>query len=79
MQILGYRKLDETEIEAINALKELEALTLHVVDMLKKEQPELDARWIAIGKTNLEQAYMAFARAIARPEPVKFDIEAIAA
>jgi Ser/Thr protein kinase RdoA (MazF antagonist) len=79
MQILGYRKLDETEIEAINALKELEALTLHVVDMLKKEQPELDARWIAIGKTNLEQAYMAFARAIARPEPVKVDIEAIAA
>lgn len=65
-EITGYRDLAETEIALMNEVKQhgedLDALVtkLHGV-------PDVDQRWVAIGRTELQQGLMALVRAVARP------------
>ena len=65
--IKGYRDLTQEEINLMNEVKgkgeELDIL----VDKLF-ENPDLDKRWISIGKTDLQIGIMALVRSIARPE-----------
>ena len=65
--IKGYRELSEGEINAINTIKDagrdLEALIHNL-----KEDMNADSRWIAIGKTHLQQGLMALTRSIAKPD-----------
>lgn len=65
-QIKGYRELDESEIKAMNMIKEGANA---VGDMIKTMEcvSELDQRWIAIAKTDLQKGFMALTRAIAKP------------
>lgn len=65
--IKGYRDLTEKEIGVINDLKSIgESLdrALKSVETL----PGIDPRWLAIGKTNLQQGIMAVVRSVARPD-----------
>ncbi len=66
--ITGYRELTATEIHTINEInrvaKSCNTLILH----LQQTNPNIDTRWVAIGKTNLQTGFMALTRAIAQPE-----------
>lgn len=66
-KIKGYRDLTEDEIAAMNEVK---ALAVTVGDLCKKidGMDDADRRWLAIGKTGLQQGFMALIRSIARPE-----------
>lgn len=65
-KISGYRELTEADIELMNRVKGIGDDVGHLVEQLEK-QPGLDPRWIAIGKTQLQQGFMALVRGIAQP------------
>ena len=65
-KITGYRDLSQEEINTMNAIKAMgEGLGEMVADM--ESNPEMDQRWVAIGKTHLQQGVMALVRAVAQP------------
>lgn len=79
-KITGYRDLSQDEIDLMNEIKakaeEVGAL-VHKLDMIgaevrkdgKPDEPFLpDYRWISIGRTHLQQGFMALVRSIAKPE-----------
>jgi hypothetical protein len=65
-EITGYRELTEAEIALMNEVKQhgedLDALVTKLHDV-----PDVDQRWVAIGRTELQQGLMALVRAVARP------------
>lgn len=66
-KIVGYRELDESEIALMNEIKETGIDLGNLVSELELND-EIDQRWVAIGKTHLQQGLMALTRAIAKPE-----------
>lgn len=69
--IKGYRELSKEELAHINELKELAEQVGNAVRLL--EGPPLangvsaDQRWLSIGRTHLQQGFMAVIRSIAKP------------
>lgn len=68
-QIKGYRELTQSEIDAMNRIKEADvALESLVADLQAGiAGVKVDPRWLAIGKTHLQEGLMALTRAIAQP------------
>lgn len=66
-KITGYRDLSQDEINAMNAVKQLEAQFNGMVDHLKA-LPGVDGRQVALAATHGEDAFMHAVRAIAQPE-----------
>ena len=66
-KIKGYRDLSQTEIDLMNEVKEKGAELGELVEKLMATDG-LDKRWIAIGKTHLQQGCMSLVRGIAQPE-----------
>lgn len=65
--IKGYRDLSQAEIDLINEGKAL-AIQLGIwIDRLAVD-PTTDKRWVAIGKTDAQTAFMALIRSVAKPE-----------
>ena len=67
MKINGYRQLTDVEVDVINSVKAIAASVGVFVDVLEKSKLA-DERWVAIGKTHLQEGFMALTRAIAKPE-----------
>lgn len=65
--IKGYRDLTEVEIGAMNDCK-LVAVEVGILCDKVAGMNGVDKRWAAIGKTELQQGFMALIRAIAKPE-----------
>lgn len=65
-KIAGYRELDVDELDAINQLKSLEADVLVLLTQLAASDRN-DMRWLSIGKTQIQQGFMAAVRAVAQP------------
>lgn len=69
-KIKGYRDLDEGDIRLVNHLKDVEeqlrVLANSMIEPLKKADPEA-LRWLAIGRTHLEEGFMFLIKAVARP------------
>ena len=65
-KISGYRDLTETEIGAMNDLKDMERRLLVKLDQLTDDS---NGRHIALAKTHLETGFMFAVKAIAKPEP----------
>ncbi len=65
-QIKGYRDLSQEEIDLMNEAK---ALAEKVGDLVSRLEgmPNLDSRWVAIGKTDLQKGFMSLIRGIAQP------------
>lgn len=66
-KITGYRELDQFEIDLMNRIK----LVGEDVGKLVKDLEAvrlLDQRWVSIGKTHLQQGFMALVRGVAKPE-----------
>jgi hypothetical protein len=65
-KIKGYRDLSQAEIDAMNSIKDVGETLGKLCDVLS-HNPDPDQRWVAIGKTHLQQGIMALVRAIAQP------------
>ena len=65
-KITGYRDLSQEEIDAMNKSK---ALASQVGDFIQELEKNgyVDKRWLAIAKTDLQKAFMAITRSIAKP------------
>jgi hypothetical protein len=57
--------------DAVNQNKQLEERVLRVLDELRDSGTDIDQRWLAIGRTHLETAFMCINRAIFRPGRVE--------
>ena len=66
-KIKGYRELTEEEINLMNEVKQKGIELGELFGKLEALQ-NLDKRWLAIGKTDLQKGLMATTRAIARPD-----------
>lgn len=70
-KIKGYRELTQEEIDLMNEIKELGEEVGLMVRRLNGEPggpTNADQRWVEIGKTHLQQGFMALTRSIAKPE-----------
>lgn len=70
LPVEGYKPQSEGSVALVNHNKRQEELALQNLDRLA-ERSDVDKRWLAIGRTHLEQAYMAINRAIFQPTRVK--------
>lgn len=65
-QITGYREPTQPEIDAMNKIKAKAAEVGALVEELQLTTG-LDQRWVALGKTQLQQGFMALTRGVAQP------------
>lgn len=65
--IKGYRDLTQSDIDAMNAVKEQGNQLREMLQTLSADGG-YDARWLSIAETHLQQGIMAAVRAIAQPE-----------
>lgn len=70
LPVHGYKPQSQATVDLVNANKKQEELALQQLDELAKLE-FIDKRWLAIGRTHLEQAWMAINRSIFKPERVK--------
>lgn len=66
LPVAGYRPQSDVSVERVNLNKRLEEQVLRALDVLA-EQPDIDKRWLAIGRTAIEQGFMAVNRSVFRP------------
>lgn len=69
LPVAGYRPQTSAAVDLVNANKEMEEHVLRVLDALKNE-PAVDQRWLAIGRTHIEQGFMAVNRSVFKPARV---------
>lgn len=66
--IKGYRELNEAEISAMNEIKaKAEEVAVLLDSIANRPVVSLDGRWLSIGRTHLQQGFMALTRAVAQP------------
>jgi hypothetical protein len=70
--VRGYRPQSEENVALVNANKAVEEEILQILDSLG-EHPGVDKRWLAIGRTHIEQGFMAVNRSVFCPERFKLD------
>lgn len=66
-KIEGYRPQSDEHVNMVNRNKRLEESILVTLDLLA-QLPEIDKRWLAIGRTEIEKGFMAVNRAIMQPQ-----------
>jgi hypothetical protein len=66
LPVKGYKAQSENNVALVNTNKELEEHSLRILDLLGGME-SVDKRWLAIGRTHLEQAWMAINRSIFKP------------
>jgi len=64
--IKGYRELTSEELLSINQIKELENEIGHMMNTPTNNPP--DQRMVALARTNLQQGFMWWVRAITQPK-----------
>jgi hypothetical protein len=72
LPVAGYRPQSDEKVAIVNENKRVEETILRALDLLA-ERPDVDKRWLAIGRTHLEQGFMAVNRAVFRPARVTLD------
>lgn len=70
LPVAGYTPQTGDKVALVNANKGAEEQILRILDDLA-ENPETDKRWLAIGRTQMEQAWMAINRSIFKPSRVE--------
>ena len=77
LPVKGYQPQTDDKISKVNRLKELEETFLREIDSLAKD-PEVDGRWLAIGRTHIQQGTMAAARAVFQPSRINLPGDTLA-
>ncbi|HBD91808.1 MAG TPA: cyclic nucleotide-binding protein [Gemmobacter sp.] len=70
LPVAGYRPQDDDAVSKVNGLKQHEERVLRALDALR-EDPQIDQRWLAIGRSSIEQGFMAANRAVFKPGRVE--------
>jgi hypothetical protein len=73
--VKGYQPQGEMAIHLVNHMKEEEEKILRMLDKLVSSE-HIDKRWLQIGRTHIEQGFMAVNRSIFQPKRVVLDSEA---
>lgn len=71
LPVAGYQPQSSDNVALVNANKVIEEQVLRLLDGLKDRGSDIDQRWLAIGRTSIEQGFMAVNRSIFKPERVK--------
>lgn len=66
LPVHGYRSQPGEAVGIVNSNKVLEEVILRHLDELATRE-DVDKRWLAIGRTQIEQGFMAVNRAVFRP------------
>lgn len=72
--IAGYQDVPAWKQRVVNDNKHAEERILRVLDEMKANK-DIDPRWLAIGRTHIEEGFMAINRAVFQPQRVKLDGE----
>ena len=67
LPVAGYTTQSDDKVLTVNENKQLEETILKRLDALQAN-PDFDKRWLAIGRTHVEEAFMAINRAIFKPQ-----------
>lgn len=67
LPVAGYRPQNSAAVALVNEHKIMEERMLRHLDEIKMYDVPIDGRWLAIGRTHLEQAFMAINRAVFQP------------
>lgn len=70
LPVAGYRSQSEKNVALVNHNKVLEEQILQILDALQGN-PNVDQRWLAIGRTDIEKGFMAVNRSIFKPQRVE--------
>ncbi len=70
LPVSGYRPQSDAAVEKVQKNKAIEERVLRLFDELAID-PEVDKRWLAIGRTGIEQGFMAANRAVFKPSRVE--------
>jgi hypothetical protein len=69
LPVAGYRAQSSEAVVLVNAFKVTEERLLRELDRLAQSDA-IDKRWLAIGRTSIEQGFMAINRSVFRPDRV---------
>ena len=73
-KIEGYTEQSSSAVETVNRNKVLEEQVLRLLDQLAARKPgAVDKRWLAIGRTKIEDGWMAINRAVFQPQRIKLE------
>lgn len=72
LPVSGYKPQNQPRIDIFNELKEMEERVLRLLTKVERADygdglVGIDGRWLAIGKTHIQQGFMAAARAVFQP------------
>lgn len=70
--VSGYKPQSDETIALVNQNKRAEENILRAMDEMKGNDA-YDQRWLAIARTHIEEAFMAFNRCIFKPDRVKLE------
>lgn len=70
LPVAGYKAQSEQSVQLVNGMKVTEEIVLRCLDDLAA-MPDVDKRWLAIGRTQIEQGFMAVNRSIFKPGRVQ--------
>lgn len=70
LPVQGYKDQSQPNVDLVNRNKKIEELVLKVIDELEVVS-DIDRRWLAIAKTDLEKGFMAMNRSIFKPSRAK--------
>lgn len=68
--VAGYKPQSQATIDLVNSNKREEERILRAMDALKMST-DVDQRWLAIARTQIEQGFMALNRSIFKPGRVE--------
>jgi hypothetical protein len=69
LPVAGYQPQTGMAVHTVNLNKRLEEQVLRQLDSLKVD-PAIDQRWLAIGRTAIENGFMAVNRSVFKPSRV---------
>lgn len=70
LPVAGYKPQESANVALVNRNKAAEETILRILDELEAKQ-DVDRRWLAIGRTAIENGFMAVNRAVFKPGRVK--------
>lgn len=73
LPVAGYTTQSPQKVALVNQNKRLEEQLLRQLDLMAADL-EIDGRWLAVARTQLEQGFMALNRAVFKPQRVKGDL-----
>lgn len=70
LPIAGYLPQSDDNVAIVNGFKRQEESLLRILDAMASKDG-FDKRWLAIGRTSIEQGFMAINRSVFKPARVK--------